>query len=299
MSGALNSPSPIRRALVHSDILGWGFPEFLVQHALSAIFMFLVIIAFSVARCLCWWPCLNLPLTQVSRTLLVSLLQIATCRFFNERSVMTGFVSHSAEAKHSSIPCLLVFAFDAVLAGSPMQCFIGIGVLALAWSDFHVERRLCRISSAFLAWSLLIGSPVELVVAVAFSFVDPAFPRRAAAKPSSRHRVAAKHKKKRALLKSLRAAVPPTELADDTEVGRVMQARLALQVSKTQCRARTFRLFQCSRRHTQEVHGVLVCRVHARGFVRHGVVGAPITVHHLKEFRAYLARALRQPNVTW
>ena len=299
MSGALNSPSPIRRALVHSDILGWGFPEFLVQHALSVIFMSLVIIAFSVARCLCWWPCLNLPLTQVSRTLLVSLLQIATCRFFNERSVMTGFVSHSAEAKHSSIPCLLVFAFDAVLAGSPMQCFIGIGVLALAWSDFHVERRLCRISSAFLAWSLLIGSPVELVVAVAFSFVDPAFPRRAAAKPSPRHRVAAKHKKKRALLKSLRAAVPPTELADDTEVGRVMQARLALPVSKTQCRARTFRLFQCSRRHTQEVHGVLVCRVHARGFVRHGVVGAQLAVHHLREFRAYLARALRQPNVTW
>ena len=180
-----------------------------------------------------------------------------------------------------------------------MQCVIGIGVLALAWSDFHVERRLCRISYAFLAWSLLIGSPVELVVAVAFSFVDPAFPRRAAAKPSPRHRVATKHKKKRSLFKSLRAAVPPTELADDTEVGRVMQARLALPVSKTQCRARTFRLFQCSRRHTQEVHGELVCRVHARGFVRHGVVGPPLTVHHLMEFRAYLARALRQPNVTW
>ena len=44
---------------------------------------------------------------------------------------------------------------------------------------------------------------------------------------------------------------------------------------------------------------MLVCRVHARGFVRHGVVGAPLTVHHLREFRAYLARALRQPNVTW
>ncbi len=241
----------------------------------------------------------TLPMSQCGRTLFLWMLQLIVFKHLPWDSSASTSVGTHMPATRQWAPHLVVVAVDAVVTGSRNQCLLGSCILSLVWHNFHVVQCRCRFSSALVSLLLLSGSPIALLVHAACSFSDPAFPKRVAAISNARLRVSSKHRRQQAFLKLQRSFSGAGPETDETKVDAILNTRLALPVDFARCRGRTFRLFQCTRTPVHDAHGVPLCRLHSRGFRRHGLIGSRVTALHRKEFRRYLAKALRQPLCLW
>ncbi len=241
----------------------------------------------------------TLPMSQCGRTLFLWVLQLIVFKHLPWDSSASTLVGTHMPATRQWAPHLVVVAVDAVVTGSRNQCLLGSCILSLVWHNFHVVQCRCRFSSALVSLLLLSGSPIALLVHAACSFSDPAFPKRVAAISNARLRVSSKHRRQQAFLKLQRSSSGAGPETDETKVDAILNTRLALPVDFARCRGRTFRLFQCTRTPVHDAHGVPLCRLHSRGFRRHGLIGSRVTALHRKEFRRYLAKALRQPLCLW
>ena len=89
---------------------------------------------------------------------------------------------------------------------------------------------------------------------------------------------------------------PPTTKSTDTQdrvaleprIQAIIDVRAALQRDVNCCAARTFRLFQCTRRFNDANASPQVCQQHFERWRRHGLIGQPIADIHKKELKSYL-----------